>query len=195
MWSEKQIENYLQEKLKIKRYEHSLSVRDTAIKLAGLYGENVEKAKLAALVHDCAKNMSDEEILSMVKSHKIEIDSTCKESPQLIHGAVAAIIAKEKMGIDDEEVLNAVTYHTTGRTNMSMLEKIIYISDYIEPLRNFPGVEVLRKVACEDLDRALLMSFDNTIKFVIERGQLIHMDTIKGRNFIISQLKNSKNIT
>jgi predicted HD superfamily hydrolase involved in NAD metabolism len=190
MWSEKQIQNYLVENLKTKRYEHSLSVRDTAIKLAKLYDEDVEKAKIAALVHDCAKNMSDEEILSMAESHKMEINGVCKESPQLLHGAAAAIIAKEKMGIEDEEVLNAVIYHTTGKKDMNMLEKIIYIADYIEPLRNFPGVEALRKATCEDLDKALLMSFDSAIKFVIEKEQLIHIDTIEGRNFIISHLKN-----
>lgn len=195
MWSEEQIENYLVENLKTKRYEHSLGVRDTAIKLAKLYGTDIKKAKIAALVHDCAKNMRDDEILNMAESHKVKIDNICKESPQLLHGAVAAIIAKEKMGITDEEVLNAVTYHTTGRKNMSMLEKIIYIADYIEPLRNFQGVEALRKVVYEDLDKALLMSFDSTIKFVIERGQLIHIDTIEGRNFIISQIKNQANIT
>ncbi|NMM64553.1 HD domain-containing protein [Clostridium sp. P21] len=189
MWNEQEIKNYLKDNLKIKRYEHSLSVRDTAVELAELYNENVEKARMAGLVHDCAKNMSNEKILDIAKNHNLEINEVCKESPQLLHGAVGAVIAREKMGIEDKDILNAVAYHTTGRKNMTKLEKIIYIADYVEPLRDFPGVDLLRKAAYKDLDNALLMSFNNTIKFILERGQLIHLDTIEGRNFVISQLK------
>lgn len=187
MWSEEQIKNYLKQNLRTKRYEHVLGVRDTAIKLAEHYKEDTEKARFAALIHDCAKNMSDDQIISIVKKHKIEIDDISKISPQLLHGTVAAIMAKEDMGIKDEDVLNAVTYHTTGRKNMSLLEKIIYIADYIEPSRNFQGVEDLRKAAFEDLDKALLKAFDNTIKFVVERGQLLHINTIEGRNHLLSK--------
>lgn len=190
MWSEQEIENYLMHNLKTKRYDHSLSVRNTSIELAKLYNEDVEKAKIAGLVHDCAKNMSDEKILDIALNYNLKVDEISKESPQLLHGAVAAVIAKEKMGIQDEDILNAVAYHTTGRKNMSQLEKIIYLADYVEPLRDFPGVEELRKISYENLDKALLLSFNNTIKFVLEKGQLIHLDTIKGRNFIILQLKN-----
>ncbi|AKA72106.1 bis(5'-nucleosyl)-tetraphosphatase (symmetrical) YqeK [Clostridium scatologenes] len=190
MWNEQEIENYLIHNLKPKRYEHSLSVRDTSIKLAKLYNEDIEKAKIAGLVHDCAKNMSDEKILDIAVKYNLQVDEIFKESPQLLHGAVAAVIAKEKMGIEDEDILNAVAYHTTGRENMSQLEKIIYLADYVEPLRDFPGVEELRKISYENLDKALLLSFNNTIKFVLEKGQLIHLDTIRGRNFIILQLKN-----
>ncbi len=190
MWSEQDIQNYLMENLKIKRYEHSLSVRDTAVELAKIYGADVEKAKIAGLVHDCAKNMSDEKILDIAEKHGLHINEICKENPQLLHGSIAAIIAEEKMGITDNCLLNAVTYHTTGKKCMTVLEKILYVADYVEPLRNFTGVEILRAAAYEDLDKALLIAFDNTIKFVIEKGQLIHLDTIEGRNFMISKFKN-----
>lgn len=186
MWSENKIQEYLKLNLKYKRYEHSLSVRDTAVKLAKIYNVDIEKARVAGLVHDCAKNMTDGQLLDIALSHKIRIDEVCQESPQLVHGAVGAILANEIMGITDEETLNAITYHTTGRKNMSMLDKIIYIADYIEPLRNFPGVEELRSTAFEDIDKALLKSFDNTIKFVIDRGQLLHYDTIEARNYVLS---------
>lgn len=187
MWSEDQIKEKLKENLKPKRYDHVIGVRDTAIELAKLYNEDLEKAKLAALIHDYCKNMSDEEIISKVEKYKLMMDEISKISPQLMHGAIAAAIAKEDMGITDEDLLNAVTYHTTGRENMSILEKIIYIADYIEPSRNFPGVDDLRKSAFEDLDKALLKAFDNTIKFVIDKGQFLHLDTIKGRNYILSK--------
>lgn len=186
MWSENKIQEYLKQNLKYKRYEHSLSVRDTAVKLAKIYNVDIEKAKIAGLVHDCAKNMNDDQLLSIALNHGIKVDEVCRESPQLIHGAAGAILANEIMGISDEETLNAIAYHTTGRKNMSMLDKIIYIADYIEPLRNFPGIEELRSIAFKNIDKALLQSFDNTIKFVIDRGQLLHFDTIEARNYVLS---------
>lgn len=185
MWSEEQIKEYLKKNLKAKRYEHVLGVRESAIKLAGIYHEDLEKAKIAALVHDCAKNMSDDDLIKISKEHNVHINEICKESPQLLHGPVGAIIAKETMEIENKDILNAVAYHTTGRKNMSLLEKIIYIADYIEPNRNFPGIDSLRSLAYENLDLALLKSFDNTIKFVIDRGQLLHLDTIESRNYLL----------
>ena len=178
MWSEEKVQDYLKKNLRYKRYEHSLSVRDTAVGLAKTYNVDIEKAKIAGLVHDCAKNMNDEEILNIALKHDIEINDVCKESPQLLHGVVGAVLAKE--------LIDAITYHTTGRKNMSILDKIIYIADYIEPLRNFPGVEELREIAFKNINEALLRSFDNTIKFVIDRGQLLHFDTIEARNYLIS---------
>lgn len=185
MWNEEQIIEYLKEKLKKNRYEHSLGVRDTAIKLAEIYNADVKKARAAGLVHDCAKYMSDEEILSIAEQNDIYIDEVSRVNPQLLHGSIAAVIAKNIMGIYDEEILNAVKYHTTGKKNMSSLEKIVYISDYIEPLRDFPGVEDLRKKAFTDLDGAMLDAFNNTIKVVIIRNQLLHVNTIQGRNYLI----------
>lgn len=185
MWNEEQIIEYLKEKLKKNRYEHSLGVRDTAIKLAEIYNVDVKKARAAGLVHDCAKYMSNEEILSIAEENDIYIDEVSRVNPQLLHGGIAAVIAKNIMGIYDEEILNAVRYHTTGKKNMSSLEKIVYISDYIEPLRDFPGVEDLRKKAFTDLDGAMLDAFNNTIKVVIIRNQLLHVNTIQGRNYLI----------
>lgn len=185
MWSEDKIQDYLKVNLKDKRYEHSLGVKKTAVKLAEIYNVDTNKAKIAGLVHDCAKNMKNEELIKIADEHKLHIDEVFKNSPQLLHGVIAAVIAKEDMGIEDEDILNAIIYHTTGRENMSTLEKIIYIADYIEPSRDFPGVDELRKMAFEDLDKALLKAFDNTIKFVIEKGELLHKNTVYGRNYIL----------
>jgi predicted HD superfamily hydrolase involved in NAD metabolism len=187
MWSEEQIKGYLKNNLKEKRYEHVLSVEDMAIKLAEIHKGDVKNAKIAALVHDCAKNMSDEQLIKMAEEHNLCIDEICRQSPQLLHAPVAAIIGKETMGIEDVDILNAVTYHTTGRKHMSLLEKIIYIADYVEPLRKFSGVDDLRSEAYKDVDIALLKSFNNTIKFVIDKGQLLHLDTIEGRNEILKK--------
>lgn len=185
MWNEPLIENYLRTHLNVQRYEHSLRVRDTSVKMAEFYKADREKARLAGLVHDCAKDMSDSELKELVSKHGYQIDEVCKYSSAIMHGLGGSIIAKEVMGIEDEDILNAVTYHTTGRKGMSMLEKIIYLADYIEPMRNFPMVEKLRELSYKSLDDALLLSFNNTINYVISRGQLLHYDTIAARNYLL----------
>jgi len=185
MWKEEQIEEYLRNNLSENRYKHSLSVRDTAVGLAIKYGEDEVKARIAGLVHDCAKNMKYNKMVEMIEENGYNIDMVCKNSPELLHGLAGAIIAKKLMAIDDEDILNSITYHTTGRKQMSLLEKIIYIADYIEPLRKFPGVDSLRETVFKDLDEGLLLSFNNTINYVISLGQLLHMDTIEARNYII----------
>lgn len=185
MWSEEEIKKYLKERLSEKRYEHSLNVKKTAVKLAETYKGEVEKAALAGLVHDCAKHMSDDEILSLGDKNGIFVDEVSRLNPKLLHGNVGSVVAKKIMGVFDQEVLSAVACHTTGKKNMNLLEKIIYIADYIEPARNFPGVEELRKKAFIDLDGAILDAFNNTIQVVINRGQLLHLNTIEGRNYLV----------
>ena len=185
MWSEAKIEEYLKDNLNKQRYEHSLRVRDTAVELANYNNVDTDKARLAGLVHDCAKNMKDEEIINIIEKYGYTIEGIYRSTPNLMHGLAGGIIAKHVMAIDDQDVLNSIIYHTTGRKNMSILEKIICISDYIEPKRNFPGVDELRLLTYENLDEALLVSFDNTIKYVISKGQLLHLDTIEARNYIL----------
>lgn len=188
MWSEQMMEDYLKKHLKNERYEHSIRVRNTAIELADFFKEDNDKAKIAGLIHDCSKNMEDEEIINIIEKNGYTIDEIERKSPNIMHGLAGAIIAKEIMGVYDQDIFNAIAYHTTGRKNMSVLEKIIYIADYIEPMRNFPGVENLRELTYKNLDEALLMSFDNTIKYVIERKQLIHYKTIEARNYLMTIL-------
>lgn len=185
MWREEEIEDYIRKRLEEDRFHHVLGVRDTAISLAEHYDCELEKAKFAALIHDCAKNMTDKEILDTIKSEGYDIDWVSERNPQLLHGLAGAIIGKNIMSVSDEDIFNSVKYHTTGRKKMSLLEKIIYLADYIEPGRKFPGVEDLRRLAFEDIDKALLSSLDNTIKYVISRGQLLHTDTIDARNYLI----------
>ncbi|EPY2273846.1 bis(5'-nucleosyl)-tetraphosphatase (symmetrical) YqeK [Clostridium sporogenes] len=186
MWTEEQIHTYLKENLKEDRYNHVISVKETAIKLAEKYNVDVYKAKIAALCHDCAKNMSDNELLNMIKEHNINLDWISLKNLQITHGLVATIIMKEKMGIEDIDILNAVEYHTTGRNNMSMLEKIIYLADIIEPLREFNGVEKLRKLALIDIDKAMIESLNSTIQYVVSKGELLHINTVIARNCLVN---------
>lgn len=194
MWSYAQIDDYLRKKLKESRYVHTLGVVQSACSLAKINGVDEEKTKIAALIHDAAKNMKIDEQYKILKENNIDMDIISENSPQILHGWVAAILAKELMGVTDEEIINAVKYHTTARKSMSKLEKIIYIADYIEPNRDYPGVEELRKITFSDLDKGVLMGIDNTITFVIKQGQLVHPLTIDARNYLILEMRNRDSI-
>ena len=189
MWSYEEIDDYLKKNLTESRYKHTLGVVYAAELLAEKNGESKEKARLAALVHDCAKNMRIDAQFEFLKSRSIEIDEITRKSPQILHGLIGSIIAKETMNIEDEEVLSAVRYHTTGKKSMSLLEKIIYIADYIEPNRDYNGVEDLRNITYADLDKGVLQGFDNTITYVIKLGQLVHPLTIEARNDLLLKIK------
>ncbi|HHV27508.1 bis(5'-nucleosyl)-tetraphosphatase (symmetrical) YqeK [Anaerosalibacter bizertensis] len=181
-------EDWIHEKLKteigILRYNHSIGVMETSIKLAKYYGVNEKSAALAGLLHDCAKSKDKIKLLKMADEFGIILDNVMKNNLELIHGPIGAEIAKRQYNIEDKKILSAIQYHTTGKEDMSILEKIIFIADYIEPNRKFKGVEEARKLAFEDLDESLIYAMDNTIKFVINSGGLIHLDTVKARNYL-----------
>ena len=180
------IENKVKEMLPQKRYKHSLNVADCAVKLSEIYGYNTEKAYIAAIAHDCAKYLNKDQVKYYVEKYKIDLDELEKDNLALSHSLIGSYIAKYEFEINDEEILNAIRYHTTGKEDMSLIEKIIYIADLIEEDRSFPGVELLRKlVYSKELDKALIMSFNNTIKFVIDNNQLIHNRTVNARNYLI----------
>ncbi|AIS52111.1 metal dependent phosphohydrolase [Thermoanaerobacter kivui] len=182
------IKNKLRSLLDEERYLHSIGVMETAIHLAKKYDANVEKAQVAGLLHDCAKGYSDEELLKFAQRYEIEVDEVLKHAPFLLHGPVGAYLAEEIFGIKDPEVKRAIALHTTGDVNMTLLDEIIFLADYIEPNRDFKGVEELRRLAKENLDLALLKSFDSTICYVIERGLLLYEKTVKARNYILLKL-------
>ncbi|HHV46934.1 MAG TPA: HD domain-containing protein [Tissierellia bacterium] len=169
------------------RYEHSLRVMEKSVELAKIYNVSVEKAAVAGLLHDCGKLKGGINLLKLAEDFDIILDSMTKNNHELIHSVLGAAIAEKEYGIVDEDVLNAIRFHTTGRENMSKLEKIVYIADMIEPGRSFEGVDDIRKLALVDLDKALILSIDNTLKFVIEKRKLIHLDSVKARNQLLIQ--------
>lgn len=185
----KQIEKLLKEMLPENRLNHSINVSKCAVKLSEIYNYDVKKAKIAGLVHDCVKYFTDEQVKESVKKFNIKLDYLEENNLALSHSVIGSYVAKEVFNIDDEEILSAIKYHTTGRENMSLLEKIIYMADMIEEGRKFPKVEELRELTYSGkLDEALLLSFNNTIKFVIDNKQLIHPRTVSARNYILSQI-------
>ena len=181
-----EIQLKVKEVMQEKRYIHTLGVVDAAMYLADKYGADVQEARLAALLHDYAKDFTEVQLKAYVREHKLLVDDVLMKAFQLLHGKVASSIAQKQFSIENRDVLNAIENHTTGRANMSLLEKIIYLADFIEVGRNYPGVDELRLKAEENLDKAVLLAFNNTIKYVLDIEKLLHPNTILARNEILS---------
>lgn len=190
---DRELVDYIHVRLKLvinpKRYTHTLGVVDAAIYLAEKYGEDPLHAQVAALLHDYAKDFTEKELKDYIEKYKIEVDKELFEAYQLLHGKVAAHIAKKEFNINNENILNAIENHTTGRSNMSRLEKIIYLADFIEVGRNYPGVDELRLLVEEDLDKGLLKALNNTIIYVLSIEGLLHPNTVYARNEILKIVK------
>lgn len=163
----KKIRKKMEKTLDPHRYEHTLGVAYTAACLAMIYQEDVVKAETAGLLHDCAKCMTNEEQIEICHKHHLEITEAEEANPVLLHAKVGSYLASKKFEVQDEDILNAILNHTTGRPGMSMLEKIIYIADYIEPGRKqAPNLPTIRKTAFQDLDKALLMILEDTLQYL-----------------------------
>ncbi len=173
------IRKEMKKTLEPKRYEHTLSVTYTAANLAALYGEDVGRALTAGMLHDCAKCMSYKKQRELCIRNHVQLSEPEKKHGEfcpVLHAKAGAVLAKEKYGVKDEDILNAIFYHTTGRPKMSALEKIIYIADYIEPCRRHvkgstetAGDDVFaaaRRAAFRDLDEALLIILGNTLAYL-----------------------------
>ena len=169
--------------LEEKRYAHTLGVCKAAVKMAKVYREDVKKAYMAALLHDCAKNIPKDEMYELCREKNVELDKYEKELPMLVHAKLGAVIAKEKYNVADEDIINAVKWHTLGRCEMSKLEKIIFVADMVEEHRNFPGVDRLREVMYDNLDRMVYLCYESTIKFNEEKGNTIHPAAYEIRDY------------
>lgn len=180
-----EVRDFAKSSLNEKKFGHCVRVEKMAIKLSKLYKEDIQKVKIAAIAHDCAKFFSYEKMFGYMKKFNEPIDEIQKNVPYLLHGPVGALRLKEKFNIKDKDILNAIKYHTTGRKNMSLLEKIIYISDLIEEGRDFKNVEIIRGEAFKNLDKALVMGCDTTMTYVMAKGQIIHPLTVQLRNSLI----------
>lgn len=185
--TEKALLEKLQGMIDEKRYIHSLGVRDTAVLLARRYGVSEEKARIAGILHDCAKNIPKEESIARCEAAGIPLKPICYIEKGLVHSYLGAHIAKTEFGIDDREILDAIYYHTTGHEDMPMLTKIIYLSDIIEPGRKVPNLEELRRVAMEDIDEALIKAINSTITHVLGKGSVLDCDTVSARNFLVQK--------
>lgn len=183
----KEIEKYVRSHLSDKRWNHTVNVVSEAKKLCQMYGGDMEKCVTAAIFHDVVKELPREELNALVR--KFGFDEKYIDSPNLSHGKIAAALLKHEWGIDDEDIINAVSYHTTGRAGMSKTEKIVFIADAIEPTRVYNGVEAIRKATYEDLDRGCLKSLTDTVEHLKEKGvSYIDEDTLRAREWLEEQI-------
>lgn len=173
-----------------KRYRHSLGVAEEAAQLAEIHGANREKAIYAGLAHDIAKCCTREELNEMVL--RFGLPTRYLDNPALAHAKVGAALLREELGVEDEEVLAAVASHTTGRPDMSLLEEILYVADAIEPNRQYDGLEALRALAREDLDRACLEIMDFCIATIRKSGRTLDEDTWNARRFMQDKIKSKR---
>lgn len=187
-----EIKQELKTILSPKRYEHSVGVMEKAIELAKIYNEDEEKTAYAALTHDIAKEMTVEEYYKYAKENRITLSKNDKLVPSMLHGIIGADIVKKRYNFTDE-MCNAIYYHTTGRANMTILEKIVYVADKCEErTRKSEHANKLREIAKEKrLDEAILFVMDDwTLPKAIKEKRIIHPNTIYARNTLISKLKN-----
>ena len=158
-----------------KRFVHTQGVADESVKLAKIHGADEKKAYLAGLLHDCAKDFSSKEKLKMCDKYGIELDEILVNQSDLTHAFLGAELARDMFGVTDEEVLGAIRYHTTGKPDMTKLEKIVYLADFFEPSRQyFDGIKEIKQYAYEDLDTAVAFSLDHTIEYNRSKNRLIH---------------------
>jgi nicotinate-nucleotide adenylyltransferase len=170
----RQMHDTLKGRLSPKRLAHTRGVVEAALRLAARYGADMKKTYLAALLHDCAKEYGDDEALTLCERYGIALDELQRANPFLVHGMLGAAEARHVFGVNDPEVYEAIYWHTTGRAGMGLLEKIIKLADNIEPNRMYPFTEEIRALADYDIDRALALCIERTIKLNTERGFSIH---------------------
>lgn len=171
------------------RLEHVYGVLESARELSARFGAPMAQAEVAALGHDYAKHMPAAELLAVARSRGLIVDPAEELQPHLLHGAVAAALLAEQGLVTEPAVLDAIRWHTTGRAGMSVLERVIWLADYSEPHRDFPGVAEVRLAAQTDLDQALLLAFDQTITHVLARGWPLHLYTVHARNWLLTTHK------
>ena len=183
----------LANELRPARFRHCRDVSQTAVRLAERWDADIEKARLAGILHDCARNLKGEELLKTSRQFGMIPSPLELLQPALIHAPLGAIIAERRFGISEPQVLQAIRRHTTGAPQMTLLDKVIYLSDCIEPGRNFSGVRKIRDMAVEDLDAAVLLAYEHSILFVVANGGLLHPNTVEGRYSLLMELKASRN--
>lgn len=178
----------LKSKINDRRFEHSLGVEYTAACMAMVHGADVEKARIAGLLHDCAKCLPTKEKLEKARKHKLAVSKFEEKNPDMLHGKLGAYYAKVRYEVDDQEILDAITYHTTGRPNMTLLDKIIFVADYIEPNRKeLKDMDIIRREAFVDLDKCVIHILKNTLDYLDNTTNDIDMMTQMTYNYYINK--------
>ena len=165
-----------------RRIAHVKGCEEEAVRLAQHYGADKDKASIAAILHDITKKCDYDEQLRLIRKYEIDCDEDELKCEKLLHAKTGAYLAKDKFGIDDD-VFNAIAFHTTAKPDMTLLEKIIYLADYIEPTRDFEGVDQLRKLCYENIDEAMKLGLEMSLEEIESRGQIPYKDTFKAYEY------------
>ena len=192
-YSIEEIQKILKKDLKENRYNHTVGVQYTSICLAMKYGYDLELAEVAGLLHDCAKELSGKKLIEICRENGEAISETELKSPFLLHGKAGACMARDHFGITNPMILDAIRYHTTGRPNMTLLDKIVFTADYIEPGRKkAENLKELRQMAFENLDEAVLCILEQTLKYLEACNSEIDSQTIVTRDYYKQLLRSKK---
>lgn len=170
----KKIMKALEKELDAKRYEHTLGVQYTAAALAMAHGASVKDAQLAGLLHDCAKAVPDDKKISLCEKYGLPIRDVERSNPGLLHAKLGSYLAEHDYGVTDPDILGAIEWHTTGKPNMSLLEKIVFVADYIEPSRKpLTNLDEIRHLAFKDIDKAIIQILEDTLLYLGQSGKSI----------------------
>lgn len=180
-----EIRKKVEEKLSKKRFKHTLSTEKAAAKLAQRYGVDEEKARIAALLHDYCKEDKLHVLQEVCRENYGNMLEDYMDMNEVLHGFAAAAVVKKEFGIEDEEILEGIKYHTVGRRGLSLFAKIIYIADAIEEDRDYPGVDKIRELVKENLDAGILYELNRKLKYLIEKDGIIHLNTLDMRNWLL----------
>jgi predicted HD superfamily hydrolase involved in NAD metabolism len=168
----------LKDKMTAKRWQHSLGVAETAKKLALFWGADPEKAWLAGIFHDYARELPKPQLIKIATAYGLPVLKEERDNPVVLHAPIGALLVKDDFNIKDEEILSAISKHTVGGESLTLLDKIIFLADLVEPGRNWPGVEKLRTMVYQDLKGAMKEALDGTIQYLKEQGRTIHPITL-----------------
>ncbi len=185
LMKKKQYTGVLRRKLGNRLFSHSMGVARMAYSLALAHGVDEEASFLAGLLHDYGKALSPQELMEKAKEMHLSLDDFTRRSPHLLHAPVGAALVRHDFGIKDRQVLRAIKFHTVGAPRLNNIEKIVYLADAIEMGRSYPGVRKLRRLAFSDLDKTIRIVVDNTIKRVIQKGDLLHPLSVAFRNELL----------
>ena len=185
------LDDFIKSNLKESRYIHSLGVEEMAVRLAELHGADTDKAAFAGRYHDLAKNFDNETMDAYIR--KYDLPEYLLENNALAHSKVAAAILENEFGVDDEDVLNAVRYHTTARKDMSILEETIFVADVVEDNRTYSDLDYYQQLAYRDLDQACLEILEYTIRSLTTKEKEIDKDTLEARDWVLNRIKETEN--
>ena len=184
-----ELKEIVKSKMSLKRFTHTLGVVEMSEKLAKIYNADIEKCKVAALLHDICKEMDMEYIKNICKNNFMnELSEEDLENNEILHGFAGSYYVKTELGINDKEILNAIKYHTIGAKNMTLVEKIVYIADAIEYGRNYPSVVEIREEIFKNLDKGILMEIEHKEKYLESIGKKSHPNTYKFKKEILKEL-------